>query len=118
MTGGSGLQPIQTQALADTGVVYLCVPEHVANQLQLEVLYQKEVFTADGRSHLLPYVGPVHVRFENRGCLTGAIVMGDEVLLGAIPMEDMDLVVIPQDRKVAVNPRNPNFAAAPVKGLS
>ena len=45
------------------------------------------------------------------GCYVGAIVLGDEVLLGAIPMEDMDLVVLPLERRVAVNPLNPNFAA-------
>lgn len=41
--------------------------------------------------------------------------MGDEVLLGAIPMEDMDLVVIPQQRRANVNPLNPNFATAHAK---
>jgi hypothetical protein len=41
--------------------------------------------------------------------------MGDEVLLGAIPMEDMDLVVLPQQRMVDINPLNPNFAAAKAK---
>jgi hypothetical protein len=35
--------------------------------------------------------------------------------LGAIPMEDMDLVVKPQLREVDVNPENPNFAAALAK---
>jgi hypothetical protein len=38
--------------------------------------------------------------------------MGDQVLLGAIPMEDMDLVVIPQDRRVDVNPLSPDIASA------
>ncbi len=41
--------------------------------------------------------------------------MVSEVLLGAIPMEDMDLIVIPKDRRVEVNPENPNFAAAKAK---
>jgi len=41
--------------------------------------------------------------------------MGDQVLLGAIPMEDMDLVVIPSERKLAVNPRNPNIASSIAK---
>jgi len=41
--------------------------------------------------------------------------MGDEVLLGAIPMEDMDLVILPQRREVDINPLNPNFAAAKAK---
>jgi hypothetical protein len=43
----------------------------------------------------VPYVGPIEVRFKNRVGFAGALVMGDQVLLGAIPMEDMDLVVIP-----------------------
>jgi len=39
---------------------------------------------------MVSYVGPVEVKFENRSCFTGALVLGDEVLLGAIPREDMD----------------------------
>lgn len=112
-----GLAPLEVDALADKGAVYLCIPPHVAHQLQLEEMYRKEVFTADGASQVVPYVGPIHVRFENRGCFVGAVVLGDEVLLGAVPMEDMDLVVLPQARKVAVNPRNPNFAAGLAKGV-
>ena len=46
-----------------------------------------------------------------------ALVLGDEVLLGAIPMEDMDLVVLPGSRQVAVNPANPNIAVSIAKGL-
>jgi hypothetical protein len=45
------------------------------------------------------------------------MVLGDEALLGAIPMEDMDLVVLPGTQSVAVNPANPNFAASVAKGL-
>ena len=41
----------------------------------------------------------------------GALVLGDEVLLGAIPMEEMDLVVNPRDRTVDVNPDSPNIAS-------
>jgi hypothetical protein len=40
------------------------------------------------------------------------------LLLGAAPMEDMDMVVIPSDRRVVANPLNPNFAAGVAKGLS
>jgi hypothetical protein len=45
------------------------------------------------------------------------MVLGDEALLGAIPMEDMDLVVLPGARQVAVNPANPNIAVSIAKGL-
>jgi hypothetical protein len=38
--------------------------------------------------------------------------MGDQVLVGAIPMEDMDLVVIPRSRSIEVNPASPNIATS------
>jgi hypothetical protein len=83
--------------------------------LALEETGRKEVTLADGSRKMVPYVGPVETRFKNRVAFVGAIVMGNEVLLGAIPMEDMDLVVLPQQRLVDINPLNPNFAAAKAK---
>jgi clan AA aspartic protease len=109
------IEPVEVEALADTGAVFLIIPEHVRVQLQLEELTKKEVTLADGSRQLLPYVGPVEARFKNRAAFVGAIVMGDQVLLGAIPMEDMDLVLVPRERRADVNPENPNFATAHAK---
>ncbi len=108
-------QPIQVEALADTGAVHMCIPQHIAIQLRLEEYDQKEVTIADGTKRLVPYVGPIEMRFKNRVGLGGALVIGDQVLLGAIPMEDMDLVVMPKDRKIDVNPASPNVACSTVK---
>jgi len=94
-------QPVEVDALADTGAVHMCIPQHVAIQLRLEQSGQKEVTIADGTKRLVPYVGPIEIRFKNRVGFGGALVMGDQVLLGAIPMEDMDpsrLPKGPQDR--------------------
>lgn len=109
------LSPVDVEALVDTGALHLCVPEHVALQLKLVTLYEREVTVADGRRHLVPYVGSVEVKFGNRGCFTGALVLGDQVLLGAVPMEDMDLVVAPATRTVTANPASPNIPSAIVK---
>ena len=109
------LAPLEVEALADTGAVFLCIPQHVANQLQLASTITKEVTLADGKRALYPYVGPIHIHFHNRDCYAGAIVLGDQVLLGAIPMEDMDLGVLPLERRIAVNPLNPDFAAGLAK---
>lgn len=109
------LQPVEASALADTGSVFLCIPPHIQIQLGLEEADRKEVTLADGSRKSVPYVGPVELRFKNRLAYTGAVVLGDEVLLGAIPMEDMDLVIIPLTRTVDVNPANPNFASALAK---
>ena len=104
------LKPMEVEALADTGSVFLCIPEHVRLQLKLDVLEWREVKLADGSHVSYPYAGPVVLRFKNRTGCVGALVMGDEVLLGAIPLEDMDLVVNPRDRTVDVNPDSPNMA--------
>jgi clan AA aspartic protease len=109
------LAAVEAVALADSGSVFLSIPEHVCLQLELQMHGEKEVTLADGSKKLIPYAGPVEVRFKNRVAYVGAIVMGDEVLLGAIPMEDMDLVILPQRREVDINPLNPNFAAAKAK---
>jgi clan AA aspartic protease len=109
------LQPIEVEALADTGSIHLCIPEHIRLQLRLEEYDRKEVTLADGSKRMIPYVGPVEVRFKNRVGFGGAIVMGDQVLLGVIPMEDMDLVIHPKTRKVDVNPENPNIACSIAK---
>lgn len=109
------LKPIQVSALVDTGALMLCIPQHLQLQLHLEELEQREITTADGRRQMVPYVGPVQIRFANRRCFVGALVLGDEVLFGAVPMEDMDLVVHPAAQKLMVNPNSPNYPHALVK---
>lgn len=111
----AGLKPVAVKALVDTGAVTLCIPEHVAVQLKLDQIETREVRTADDRSQVVPYVGPVAVRFQGRTCFTGALLIGDSVLMGAVPMEDMDLVVSPRDRTITVNPESPNIPSALVK---
>src|SRR5438046_2038105 len=88
------LAPMPVRALVDTGALWLCIPQHVQLQLKLEQAEEREITLATGLKQTVPYVGPVEVRFANRRCFVGALVLGDEVLLGAVPMEDMDLVVL------------------------
>jgi clan AA aspartic protease len=111
------LLPIAINCLVDSGSTYLVLPEHIATQLQLTVLETREAVTADGSSHTVPYAGPVRITFEKRNCFVGALIMGNEVLLGAVPMEDMDLIVIPKLLKLAVNPQSPNIPRGHVKQL-
>jgi clan AA aspartic protease len=111
------LEEINASALVDTGALHLCIPEHLAMQLQLSPLKQREVQTADGKSHLIDYVGPIKISLLGRECFTGALVMGNQVLLGAIPMEDMDLIVEPARMRVSVNPLSPNIPMSLAKGL-
>ena len=112
------IEPITVRALVDTGALHLCIPEHIAMQLDLAELYSREVATADGRLLLAPYVGPLALKFKNRACFTGALVLGDEVLLGAVPMEDMDVLISPARQQLIVNPESPNIAMSIAKTLA
>ena len=89
------LQGLEVRALADSGAVHLCIPEHIAIQLQLRELEQHEVILADGLRRM---------------------VLGNEVLLGAIPMQDMDLVLRPQLQSITVNPESPNIPVSLAAG--
>jgi len=109
------LASIKVKALADTGALMLCIPEHIAIQLALETESMREVSVADGRNLNVPYVGPIKVAFGKRFCYVGALVLGDEVLLGTVPMDDMDLVVNPSRREITVDPESPNIPHARVK---
>jgi clan AA aspartic protease len=110
------LAPVEVaDALVDSGSVHLCIPEHIRIQLELEEIDKKEVSLADGTRKLVSYVGPIELRFKNRIGFAGALVLGDQVLFGAISMEDMDLIIIPKTRIVDVNPNSPNIATSIVK---
>ena len=108
------LAALRVVAMVDTEAITLCIPEHVAVQLSLSELERREVTTATGSHVSVPYVGPVQVGFGNRSCFTGALVLGESVLLGAIPLEDMDLVINPRRQQVTVNPESPNIPSAVV----
>lgn len=109
------LAPVEVDALADSGAVHLCIPSHIQIQLELEEIDKKEVILADGSRKVVPYVGPIELRFKSRVGFAGALVMGDQVLLGVIPMEDMDLVLIPKTRTLDVNPSSPNISTSIAK---
>lgn len=113
----SDIEEVDASALVDTGAMNLCVPEHVAVQLKLEKRYDREVVLADGSRRLVPYVSGVRVETLGRGCVTGALVFGDQVLLGAIPMEDMDMVVHPARLTAVPNPENPDIAVSLAMGF-
>nr|VFJ65441.1 MAG: clan AA aspartic protease, AF_0612 family [Candidatus Kentron sp. FM]VFJ71536.1 MAG: clan AA aspartic protease, AF_0612 family [Candidatus Kentron sp. FM]VFK18907.1 MAG: clan AA aspartic protease, AF_0612 family [Candidatus Kentron sp. FM] len=107
--------PLEFTALVDTGAITLCIPQRIADRLNLAELEKRQVTTAEGRHIPVPYVGPIQVTFQNRNCFTGALVLGDDILLGAVPLEDMDLVVNPRLQQVTVNPQSPSVPSAIVK---
>lgn len=111
------LATMEREALADSGALHLCIPAAVAAELELEELHMRRVSTADGRSHDCPYVGPIQIKVAGRECFTGALILGNEILLGAVPMEDMDLWISPSRHAVIPNPASPEIPLSVAKGI-
>ena len=105
------------KALVDSGAVFLSVPEHIAMQLGFDLteVGKREVVLANGHRQSVPMIGPLRVRFEDRYCDLSALVLGDEALLGAVPMEMMDLILHPATQTLSVNPDSPYVPVALAK---
>jgi clan AA aspartic protease len=115
--GRDDLEEIDANALVDSGAAELCIPQHIANQLRLKQIEEREVRIANGDRVLVPYVGGVRVEVFGRQTVTSAVVIGDQVLLGAIPMEAMDLVIHPRSLTLTPNPDSPNVPASLAMGV-
>ena len=105
------------RALVDSGAVFMTIPDHVALQLgyDLEEVSRREIILADGSRKSVPMVGPLRVYFTDRYCDLSALVVGDEVVFGAVPMEMMDLVLHPATQTLTVNPASPFVPVALMK---
>jgi len=73
------------------------------------------VTLADGRQIKAPRIAPIEIFFDNRSYVTEALVLGNEPLMGILPLEAMDLMVDPLKQRLIVNPAHPNFPVALAK---
>jgi clan AA aspartic protease len=115
--GEEEIKRMRVNMLVDTGSVYMCINETVQEQLQLSVLEKRKAQLADGTVVEFDIAGPIEVRFKNRRCNVDAMVIpGDnELLLGDIPLEDMDVLIDPVRRELIVNPEHPYMAQMKLK---
>jgi clan AA aspartic protease len=111
------IKRVRVRALVDSGSYMLVVNEQIKQQLDLPILGETVGRLADESEVRAQIVGPVEVRFENRRATVDAIMFHGvvEPLLGAIPMEDMDVVIDPKQQRLIVNPESPYIARKHVK---
>ena len=106
------IKQVKVKSLVDTGAYMLTINDDVKNQLDLPLIEKQFVTLADETQLEVEIVGPVEIRFENRRTTCDAVVLpnAQDVLLGSIPMEDMDVLIHPKEEKLVVNPKHPYIA--------
>jgi clan AA aspartic protease len=121
--GEDEIKRMTVKMMVDTGSVYMCINENVQEQLQLPVVERRkgQLVPQNGGRSIVEYdvVGPIEVKFKNRRCVVDAMVLpGDnEMLLGAIPLEDMYILIHPYKQELIVNPDHPYFAQMKMKSV-
>ncbi len=61
------LRSMEVKCLVDIGSTFLCIPAHIANQLELKPIETREATLADGSVMNVPYSGPIKVNFGLAG---------------------------------------------------
>jgi clan AA aspartic protease len=115
--GEEEIKRMHINALVDTGSYMLCINQIIQEQMQFPVVEKRKAQTADHRIDECDVVSMVEVRFKNRRTMCNAMVLpGDcEPLLGAILLEDMDVLIHPLRQELIVNPEHPYFAQMKLK---
>jgi hypothetical protein len=96
----------------------MAINETIQSQMDFPFLEKRKVQLASGQVVEYDVVGPIEARFANRRAVCSAFVLpGDsEPLLGAIPMEEMDVLIHPKRQELVVNPEHPYYAVLKMKG--
>lgn len=115
LIGEDEVRQMTIHAMVDTGSIMLCINDSIKNALGLPYFGKRRSQLANGIVIELEVVGPVVIRYLDRDCSTNAIVLPDdsEPLLGAIPMEEMDLYVHPSRNELL--PMHPEGAIMSLK---
>ena len=111
------IREMDVTVLVDSEAYMTAINEVVKAQLGLYVVDKRKAQLADGSIQEFEIVGPIDVRFANRKATCNAMVLpGDtEMLLGAIPMEEMDVLIHPNKNQLVINPAHPVMAQLPMK---
>ena len=109
------IRSYETDALIDTGAVSSVVPNFVMTQLGLQSDGQRVAEYADGRNEIVELTEPITFDIIGRKTTEGALVLGDEVIIGQTILEVLDLLVDCNNRKVIPNPAHPDQPVVKIK---
>lgn len=115
--GEDEVKKMTVKMLVDTGAYMMGINQTIQEQLNLSFIEKRKAVLADGTVKEYDVVGPIMVKFKNRTATCSAMVLdgNSEPLLGAIPMEEMDVLIHPQRQELVVNPDHPYYAQLSLK---
>ena len=99
------VRQITVPALVDTGAWTLVINESTREKLGLDLLGTESGTLADGTKDEYNLAGPLEVRWKNRRTTCESLVLpeAEDILLGAIPLEAMDLTINPRRELVGAH---------------
>ena len=99
------VRKMTVEAIVDTGAWTIVINEETREKLGLLDKGFGEATLADGKKEEYPMAGPLEIRWKNRRFTCDALVIPDapDILLGAWPLEMMDLTINPKREIVGVH---------------
>ena len=99
----ASIRRLTVEALPDTGAWTLVINEDIREKLGLTIEGSVESSLADGKTSNYPLTESVKIQWKNRSTELPAVVVAEakNVLLGALPLEAMDLIVDPVHKQLA-----------------
>ena len=96
------VRSITVTAVVDTGAGTIVINEEQCQKLGLSVYREGSARLADGRSITCKITHPVEINWKDRVTSCDAVVIpgAETVLLGAIPLEGMDIMIHPKKQEL------------------
>ncbi|MBC8230780.1 hypothetical protein H8E77_14620 [bacterium] len=110
-------EPIDLRVKVDTGATMLVIPSWVQERFEFPVIRKQSVKYADERHEPRDVVAGIEIEVCCRKGVFSAVVEPQKEygLLGAIIMEELDLIVEPRELKLYPNPRSPELPMAEIE---
>jgi len=105
----------EADALVDTVAVSPVIPANVVKMLGLLSRGQRVAEYADGRKDIVEITEPIIFNIIGRETEEGAMVLGDEVIIGQTILEVLDLQVDCRNQKLIPNPAHPDQPVVKIK---
>ncbi|BAY65247.1 hypothetical protein NIES22_53500 [Calothrix brevissima NIES-22] len=109
------LRECETEGLVDTGAVSLVIPPQIVEQLGLRIRGQRVAQYANGSEETIGVTEPIIVECQGRETVVEALVIGNEVLIGQVVLEQIDLLVDCRNQRLIPNPEHPDYPVAIIK---